>query len=174
MEAVPSRALWLRTLRAALGVALVCVLTGASCEVHAEVSKGDLEPKAEAHYRAAWQHGWQRLAPLNRGLDACNVPAGTKQGCYNASQAMIGGVQAFLDELAAVHVPSRYQPGDETLRRALRTLVEGYARRNRGIATNDNADFIGGNETLKRANDLLKTAFGRFPIDAQAQLNPRP
>lgn len=161
-------------MRAGLAAGLLCVLTAAGCGVTGEVSKGDLEPKAEGSYRAVWKQGWERLAPLNRGLDACNVPAGTKQGCYDASQAMIGGIQMFLNDLAAVRVASRYQAGDETLRRALRDLAEGYARRNRGIATNDNADFIGGNEDLKEANDLLKTAFGRFPVDAQAQLSPRP
>lgn len=96
----------------------------------------------------------------------CNA-GGTKQACYAASQAMVSALNSFASDLAAAHVPSRYVTADADVKTALATLILGYQRRNHGIANNIDADFVSGNDILKRANTSLWRAYEGFPVDAR-------
>jgi len=144
---------------------LLAVLVSA-CEVTFFASEGELEPAAEARYRAVWRESIAALNAINPSLDACNV-GGTKQGCYHASERMVQALQTSLAAVRSTYVPSRYRKADASLRDGLERMITGYQRRNRGIATNSNTDFRGGNEAVKDANRLLAEAYEHFPLDAR-------
>jgi hypothetical protein len=146
--------------------ALLLAVLVSACEVTFFASEGKLEPAAEARYRAVWRENTAALNAINPSLDACNV-GGTKQGCYQASERMIQALQTFLTEVRSTYVPSRYRKADDSLRDGLDGMIRGYQRRNKGIATNSNADFLGGNEVVKDANRLLAAAYEHFPPDAR-------
>jgi hypothetical protein len=133
------------------------------------VTKGHPEPAAERRYRELISRDFGALKPLNAALDVCNI-GGTVQGCYDASNNMIDGLNALLRDLNTTYVPSRYVGGNDAVRRAVERLIGGFRRRNAGLSTNDNASFVRGNDEMKNANSDLSSAWGRFPPDAR----PRP
>lgn len=144
---------------------LLAVLVSA-CDVTFFASEGEIEPGAEARYRAVYRENSAALASINPSLNACNV-GGTKQGCYDASERVVQALERFLAEVRSTDVPSRYEKADASLKDGLEMMIGGYQRRNRGIATNSNADFLGGNEAIKDANSLLEEAYEQFPPDAR-------
>lgn len=173
------------------GALLVIALVSA-CTTHVSVSisQGKLDPAGEAQYGKVWFRGWTAVGQATPALRSCNL-GGTKQECYDASEAMISALNGFLANLGATRVPSRYAKADADLRAALRTLTSGYLHRNQGIANNDDGDFVGGNDMLKQGDALLKKAYGALrdqawvtasdscggtsvPCDAAAQEEPQP
>jgi hypothetical protein len=152
--------------RACLVPALLLAVFASACDVTFFASEGELDPTAEARYRAVFKENAAALASANPSLDACNV-GGTKQGCYDASARVIEALNTFLADLRSTNVPSRYKKADTSYRSGLEAMIAGFERRNRGIATNSNADFLGGNEAVKEANSLLEEAYEQFPPDAR-------
>ena len=130
------------------------------------VTKGDREPAAESRYREMITRDFGALEPLNVALNACNI-GGTRQGCYDASNKMIDGLNALLRDLKTAYVPSRYADGNNDLRHGVGRLIEGFRTRNKGIAANNNALFVRGNDELKSANGDISHAWGSFPPDAR-------
>jgi hypothetical protein len=151
-------------------VAFLSVLSAslvlAGCTFTVFASKENPDPEAEAHYRAVWSEHAKALVPLNHALDVCNI-GGSRQGCYEASAQMITELSAFVDDLRSTKVPPRYKKADALTREGLSRLKAGFERRNRGLASNDNADFVGGNQEIKEADAILEEAHARFPPDAR-------
>jgi len=129
-------------------------------------TKGHPEPAAEAHYRKVISRDFGTLEPLNAGLDACNI-GGTRQGCYDVSDRMIVALNSLLRDLNTTDVPSRYVDGDDAVRHAVQRLLDGFQTRNSGLAANDNASFVRGNDELKQGNSDLSRAWRRFPANAR-------
>jgi hypothetical protein len=145
---------------------------GCSGHVSVFVSKGKVDPSAEARYREVWKRHSDALAPLLQRLPpVCNV-GGTKQGCYDTSAQVVAAYRTFLSDLQATPVPSRYKQADGTLRNAIQTLVAGFERRNQGIARGDDNDFVGGNDQIRAGVSLLNQAYAEFPSDAKPQPPP--
>jgi hypothetical protein len=129
-------------------------------------TKGHPEPAAEGRYRKVIARDFGTLEPLNAGLGVCNI-GGTRQGCYDASNKMIDSLHALLRDLNTTYVPSRYVDGNDAVRHAVQLLADGFQTRNSGIAANDNASFVRGNDELKQANSNLTKAWRQFPADAR-------
>lgn len=146
--------------------ALLLAVVASACDVTFFASEGEFEPAAEARYREVYRDNAAALASINPSLDACNV-GGTKQGCYAASERMIEALETFLTDVRSTDIPSRFKKADASFKDALETMIDGFERRNRGIATNSNSDFLGGNEAVKEADSLLEEAYEQFPPDAR-------
>jgi hypothetical protein len=129
-------------------------------------TKGHPESAAEKRYRELIRRDFGALEPLNAALDVCNI-GGTIQGCYDASNEFIDTLNALLRDISTTYVPSRYVDGNDAVRRAVQRLRDGFKTRNSGLATNDNASFVLGNNELKEANSDLGSAWRRFPADAR-------
>jgi hypothetical protein len=145
-------------------LALAGALSG--CDVEFFASEGEPEPAAEAQYRAVYRANAKAIASINTSLDACNV-GGSQEGCYYASQRMIAALEKFLADLRSTRVPSRYRQADASVRQALEMSIAALERRNRGLVTNNNADFIDGNAAMKEAARLLEESHDQFPPDAR-------
>lgn len=150
--------------------ALVVVMALASCRasVSVSVSDGKVEPEAEAHYREVAKRGSAAMATASRGFESgvCNV-GGDQRGCHGASAQAIEAIGDFLRDLDATSVPSRYREGDGAVRAALKLMRDGFERRNQGLATGNDADFVAGNDMLKLAEPQLRSAYEKFPADAR-------
>lgn len=129
-------------------------------------TKGHPEPAAEGRYRKVIGRDFGALEPLNAGLDVCNI-GGTRGGCYDASNEMIDALNSLLRDLNTTYVPSRYVDGNNAVRHAVQRLRDGFQTRNSGLAANDNASFVRGNDELKHANSDLSRAWRHFPADAR-------
>ena len=129
-------------------------------------TKGHPEPPAERTYRKLISRDFGNLVPLNAGLDVCNI-GGTRQGCYDASKKMIDALDSLLRDLDTTYVPSRYVDANDAVRHGVQRLRDGYQTRNSGLATNDNASFIRGNDELKQANGDINRAWRLLPADAR-------
>lgn len=160
---------WTRFSARFLG-ALVVVMALTSCRasVSVSVSDGKVEPEAEAHYREVAKRGGAAMATASRGFESgvCNV-GGDQRGCYGASAEAIEAIDSFLSDLDAAAVPSRYREGDGAVRAALKLWRDGLERRNQGLASGNDADFVAGNDMLKLADPQLRSAYEKFPVDAR-------
>jgi hypothetical protein len=129
-------------------------------------TKDHPELAAEGRYRKVISRDFGALEPLNAALDACNI-GGTRQGCYDASNKMIDALNSLLRDLNTTYVPSRYVDGNDAVRHAVQRLLDGFQTRNSGLAANDNASFVRGNDELKQGNSDLRRAWRHFPADAR-------
>jgi hypothetical protein len=155
------------------GLVIVTVLAACTPSVSVSVTKGNIEPAAEADYRDAWKPGAVGIATATQGFQSgvCNV-GGDQRGCYEASVKVIDAIDRMLEGLEAAPVPSRYQPADTAFRTALTSMRDGFQRRNHGFETASDADFVAGNDELKAAASALDAAYDTFPADARPE--PRP
>lgn len=69
--------------------------------------------------------------------------------------------------MTTIETPDRFASANADVKSALRSFIDGYRRRNVGIASNDDADFVAGNDELKSASKKLKQAYDEFPVDAR-------
>lgn len=160
-----------RTSRRRLVLLSLAVIAASMAACHpsvfVSVSHGSLEPKAEAQYQDVWSKSSRAMATARERFRSgvCNV-GGDQRGCYDTSATAVAAIDGFLAALDRTAVPSRYRDADAAVRGALRTMRAGLGRRNQGLATGNDSDFVAGNDMVKAADSALHRAYGKFPVDA--------
>ena len=101
----------------------------------------------------------------------CNI-GGTKQGCYDTDQAVIGDLQTMRSSLTGSVVPSQYHHANVLLVRAIDTTIVGLEDRDRAIATNNDQLFQRSNQLLPEGHTAFQQAYAAFPGYARPQPAP--
>jgi hypothetical protein len=95
----------------------------------------------------------------------CNK-GGTKQGCYDTDQKVMGDLKVMLTDLGKLTVPPRFNKANTDLRQGLQVLIDGLNLRDKVIAGGDpSASLDPSNQKLQEATDLQHKAYLEFPAD---------
>jgi hypothetical protein len=95
----------------------------------------------------------------------CNK-GGTKQGCFDTDQKVVGDLKVMLTDLGKLTLPPRFSKANTDLRQGLQILIDGLTLRDQVIAGSDpTASLDPSNQKLKEATDLQHKAYLEFPAD---------
>lgn len=131
---------------------------------------------AEQNYDAAYSRDAAKIqadsipyAPTSLTPGVCNK-GGTKQGCYDTDQKVIGDFRLMARDLGQLTVPPRFKQADTDLRAGLQLSIDGLNLRDQAIASTDpNSSFVASNQKLQEALTMLHQANNEFPTDNAPQ-----
>jgi hypothetical protein len=131
---------------------------------------------AEQNYDAAYSRDAAKIqadsipyAPTSTTPGVCNK-GGTKQGCYDTDQKVIGDFRLMMTDLGRLTVPPRFKQADTDLRTGLQLSIDGFSLRDQAIASTDpSASFTASNQKLQEALTMLHQANNEFPADNAPQ-----
>ena len=131
---------------------------------------------AEQNYDAVYSRDAAKIqadsipyAATSTSPGVCNK-GGTKQGCYDTDQMVIGDFRLMITDLGRLATPPRFKQADSDLRAGLQLSIDGFSLRDQAIASTDpNASFAASNQKLQEALTALHQANNEFPTDNAPQ-----